>query len=172
MHPFASLATMVDNTCPRVLINLENVGDFAYDGRPNDIVLLGKCDDVVRDLCKELEWEDELLKIWEATASSVESAGGDIEASTETEEHVLNEVDRLAEDVQRALEISEKNDDNAVVSSGNDASPNPVPKEDDNADEPPRTGSNLISNEKTSPEVTDTSEDSVSATETKVIAET
>jgi NAD-dependent histone deacetylase SIR2 len=32
--------------------------------------LLGKCDDVVRDLCRELGWEAELDALWQATEAS------------------------------------------------------------------------------------------------------
>ncbi|CAA7262896.1 unnamed protein product [Cyclocybe aegerita] len=69
VHPFASLAQMVDKTCPRVLINLDHVGDFG--ARTDDVILLGKCDDVVRMLCKELGWEEELLALWNETEASV-----------------------------------------------------------------------------------------------------
>jgi NAD-dependent histone deacetylase SIR2 len=50
------------------LINLERVGDFG--SRSDDVVLLGKCDDVVRDLCRELGWEAELDALWQATEAS------------------------------------------------------------------------------------------------------
>jgi len=69
VHPFASLAGMVDHSCPRVLINLDHVGDFG--SRTDDVVLLGKCDDIIRDLCKELGWEDELARLWAETEDSV-----------------------------------------------------------------------------------------------------
>src|SRR5580698_2128990 len=71
VHPFASLVNMVPNDCPRVLINLDRVGNFRD---PNDIVCLGNCDDIVKDLCKKLGWEDELIKEWETTAESLETA--------------------------------------------------------------------------------------------------
>jgi len=69
VHPFASLAGMVDDSCPRVLINLDQVGDFGT--RSDDIILLGKCDDIVRDLCKELGWEEDLVELWNKTETTV-----------------------------------------------------------------------------------------------------
>ncbi|KIM40877.1 hypothetical protein M413DRAFT_445656 [Hebeloma cylindrosporum] len=69
VQPFASLAEMVDDSCPRVLINLDHVGDFG--SRSDDVVLLGKCDDIVTKLCNELGWEDELLRLWDETEASV-----------------------------------------------------------------------------------------------------
>jgi NAD-dependent histone deacetylase SIR2 len=69
VHPFASLAGMVKESCPRVLINLDHVGDFG--SRADDVILLGKCDEIVTELCKELTWEKELLRLWEQTEASV-----------------------------------------------------------------------------------------------------
>ncbi|KAF8810218.1 NAD-dependent deacetylase sirtuin-2 [Phlegmacium glaucopus] len=69
VRPFASLAGMVGDSCPRVLINLDHVGDFG--SRADDVILLGKCDETVRELCKELGWENELLRLWEETEASV-----------------------------------------------------------------------------------------------------
>lgn len=69
VQPFASLAERVDESCPRVLINLDHVGSFG--SRSDDVALLGKCDEVVKDLCKELGWEDELNKLWDETEASV-----------------------------------------------------------------------------------------------------
>lgn len=70
VHPFASLAQMPKRTCPRVLINIDRVSDFGR--RPGDVVLLGKCDDTIVALAKELGWYEELLALWEETANSVE----------------------------------------------------------------------------------------------------
>jgi len=69
VHPFASLAGMVRQSCPRVLINLDHVGDFG--SRADDVILLGKCDEIVTELCRELGWEMELLGLWEKTKASV-----------------------------------------------------------------------------------------------------
>ncbi len=65
VHPFASLAGLAEPLCPRVLINLEKVGDLGH--RPDDVLLLGKCDEVVKDLCRELGWEEELMNLWAET---------------------------------------------------------------------------------------------------------
>ena len=69
VQPFASLAEMVNESCPRVLINLDLVGDFG--SRADDVILLGKCDEIVTELSKELGWERELLRLWEQTEASV-----------------------------------------------------------------------------------------------------
>lgn len=73
VHPFAALVNMVKGQCPRVLINLDKVGGIG-SGK-NDLVLLGKCDDIIRDLARELGWEDELDKEWAGTAASLDTDG-------------------------------------------------------------------------------------------------
>ena len=83
VQPFASLAERVDDSCPRVLINLDHVGSFG--SRSDDVALLGKCDEVVRDLCKELGWEDVLNKLWDETKASVITGEGPA-PKTESEE--------------------------------------------------------------------------------------
>ncbi|KAF9524270.1 DHS-like NAD/FAD-binding domain-containing protein [Crepidotus variabilis] len=69
VHPFASLTGMVDESCPRVLINMERVGDFG--SRTDDVILLGKCDEIVLELCQSLDWEKDLNRLWELTKASV-----------------------------------------------------------------------------------------------------
>lgn len=64
------LADLVEANCPRVLVNLERVGSFS--DRPDDVLLLGKCDEMVKALCRELGWEAELEELWKATEDTVE----------------------------------------------------------------------------------------------------
>lgn len=92
VQPFASLASRVPPHCPRVLINRELVGDFT--SRPDDVVCLGQCDDVVRTLCKELGWEEDLDGAWKATEGSVVDFG---EEQLDTEE---TEQERLEKEVE------------------------------------------------------------------------
>lgn len=66
IQPFAKLASMAPETCPRVLINLDFAGDIGT--RADDVLLLGKCDGIVRDLCRELGWADALEREWAKTA--------------------------------------------------------------------------------------------------------
>ncbi|PIL22456.1 hypothetical protein GSI_15144 [Ganoderma sinense ZZ0214-1] len=65
IQPFAKLASMAPETCPRVLINLDFAGDIGM--RADDVLLLGKCDGIVRDLCLELGWADALEREWAKT---------------------------------------------------------------------------------------------------------
>ncbi|KAI0333672.1 NAD-dependent deacetylase sirtuin-2 [Cubamyces sp. BRFM 1775] len=141
VQPFASLTTLVPEGCPRVLINMDPAGDIGT--RPDDVVLLGRCDEIVRNICRELGWEKELNREWakteimkpldalaEATLEAREEraapvadlaevapplepaaeAGGVVPTVTEAEiedARVEAEVERLTEQVEKALEISE-----------------------------------------------------------------
>ncbi|TBU62223.1 DHS-like NAD/FAD-binding domain-containing protein [Dichomitus squalens] len=66
IQPFARLASMAPDACPRVLINLDFAGDIGT--RADDVLLLGKCDATVRELCRALGWEDALEREWAKTA--------------------------------------------------------------------------------------------------------
>ncbi|KAI9573677.1 DHS-like NAD/FAD-binding domain-containing protein [Boletus coccyginus] len=99
VHPFASLVDLVPGDCPRVLINLDKVGNF---NKRDDIVLLGKCDDIVRELCRELGWREELESTWARTADSVEAD----DKVSETKVKVGEGLDRITRDIEKSLVIS------------------------------------------------------------------
>lgn len=88
----------------RVLINLEKVGDFGH--RPDDIICLGRCDEIIRELARELGWEEELLEAWESTAGSVELDKE--KAAIKEKEQLQTEVDKLASKVESSLTLTEK----------------------------------------------------------------
>lgn len=97
---------MPDSTCPRVLINLERVGDIGR--RRNDLVLLGKCDEVVSLLCKKLGWEEELLKLWEETESVVMAKNDKSSDKESTAELGIEaEVEALTSAVEQSLALSD-----------------------------------------------------------------
>ncbi|KZO92087.1 NAD-dependent deacetylase sirtuin-2 [Calocera viscosa TUFC12733] len=91
--PFAGICRLAPESCPRVLINLDPVGDIG--SRPDDVLALGDCDTVVRDLCRELGWLEELEKLWEETAG----LGGKVDEQEEIEE--------ITRDIEEKLKISE-----------------------------------------------------------------
>ncbi|KZP08670.1 hypothetical protein FIBSPDRAFT_255541 [Athelia psychrophila] len=108
------MLTLVDTS---VLINRDRVGDFGH--RVDDIVLLGKCDDIVRELAKELGWADELEEAWAATADSVESkepkaeeaASGSGKAegkgkADQVQEQLQAEVDKMTNRLEKSLAVS------------------------------------------------------------------
>ena len=111
VHPFASLAGRVDESCPRVLINIERVGDFGH--RKRDVVLLGKCDEIIKELCAKLGWEEELEKAWAETAEGaiVERTNEEQkskEQSGDEDEKDLKEVGFLTAAIEARLDLQEK----------------------------------------------------------------
>ncbi len=118
VHPFASLINMVGGQCPRVLINLDKVGGIG-SGK-NDMVLLGKCDDIIRDLARELGWEDELEKEWARTAASLDADKATPTTATEKKgrtdgAELALEIEKIVEKVESTLSISEKDKPSATV---------------------------------------------------------
>lgn len=67
--PVSTIPAKVPPTCRRVLLNRELVGDFEFvdngDGdssyETRDIFQAGDCDEIVQEICRELNWENELL---------------------------------------------------------------------------------------------------------------
>lgn len=114
VHPFASLANLVPELCPRVLINIERVGDFGR--RADDVVLLGKCDDVVKDLCQELGWQKELGRLWKETEETTKPPRADPQFGDDDEEEaddlynaekLKDEVDEITSRIGEALALDE-----------------------------------------------------------------
>jgi len=62
VHPFASLPNFTLPSIPRVLLNKACVDGFS---RPNDVSVLGDCDDSIWQLCQNLGWDEELRKLHE-----------------------------------------------------------------------------------------------------------
>lgn len=62
VHPMASLPSLATHGVPRVLINKEKSGDLG--SRPEDILLLGDCDQTVRLLADALGSREELEDLW------------------------------------------------------------------------------------------------------------
>jgi len=64
VSPFCNLVSMVDSDIPRLLINLEPVGttllDYKMKSNRRDIALLGDIDTVLREVTKELGWNEDI----------------------------------------------------------------------------------------------------------------
>lgn len=131
VQPFASLTYFVPRSCPRVLINLEQAGDLG--SRNDDVLLLGKCDDIVKKLAKELGWLKELKAAWAETRSCLDNPPPADEESEEESEDKAPEADetlrreiawltesvdatlKLADDLKERVEKMTKDDAAEVV---------------------------------------------------------
>jgi len=110
VHPFASLALYPR---PRALINLDRVGNFGTRKRDDEkeFLLLGQCDEIVKELCRELGWEEELMKLWEETKDSVEVAIDEKETEQKEKDEkkelqaAQDEVEKLAEKLGKQMAL-------------------------------------------------------------------
>ncbi|KAI1092983.1 NAD-dependent deacetylase sirtuin-2 [Rostrohypoxylon terebratum] len=102
VHPFAGLPRNARERVPRVLFNLERVGDLGT--RADDVLVLSDCDSGVRKLADELGWREELEAAWRKLVGDKEA---DRQLSkTAKEEAIRDELDQLVGDVEDKLAIS------------------------------------------------------------------
>lgn len=113
VQPFASLPSLCPEGTPRLLINKERVGGLG--GRPDDVLLLGDCDEGVRKLARACGWADELEAIWARTAApagEVEKSADAAKAEPKSREEGLDdEVDKLTKEIEQTLDLSKRHAD-------------------------------------------------------------
>ncbi|KAK9240833.1 DHS-like NAD/FAD-binding domain-containing protein [Lipomyces kononenkoae] len=113
VHPFASLPLQV--SCPRILFNLESVGDFGR--RKSDVIVLGPCDEGVHKLAEKCEWDKQLDELWSKTAIVKNVEEEELEAA-KTQKEVLECINKAAEeDLKSVVEEKQEasvNGDNAA----------------------------------------------------------
>ncbi|KZV92271.1 NAD-dependent deacetylase sirtuin-2 [Exidia glandulosa HHB12029] len=95
VHPFASLADMVD--CPRVLLNMDPAGDIGSE--PDDVLVLAKCDDAVRRIAAGMGWLEELEAEWAKTELKKAGNTGD----NGSDAALQKEVDKITANVEKVL---------------------------------------------------------------------
>ncbi|KAL4885352.1 DHS-like NAD/FAD-binding domain-containing protein [Aspergillus karnatakaensis] len=105
VQPFASLPSFVADGVPRVLINRERVGGLG--SRPDDVLILGDCDDGVRKFARALGWEEELERLWEEANPNKKSREEELAPPQTREERLESEISRLTAEVDKTLEISD-----------------------------------------------------------------
>lgn len=106
VQPFASLPSMTATGTPRVLINKERVGGLG--SQPDDVLLMGDCDEGVRRLAKACGWLDELEQLWAKTAKDVSDGlerprDGPVK---DKDEALEDEIDKLTREVDETLNLS------------------------------------------------------------------
>ncbi|KAJ9664877.1 Sir2 histone deacetylase Hst2 [Coniosporium apollinis] len=103
VQPFASLPGFCTEGTPRVLINKERAGSLG--SRADDVLLLGDCDECVRDLARACGWLEELEALWAKTAKEGKKDEKQ-EPEKSKDEAVEDEVDKLTKEVEQTLKLS------------------------------------------------------------------
>ena len=73
--------------------------------RPDDVIILGRCDEMVRRLCRLLGWEQELDVLWDSTKNSLDPEDQRAEA---TPTDLEAEVQKLTDEVEQSLKLASK----------------------------------------------------------------
>ena len=104
VQPFSMLPTLAQN-CPRLLINLDPVGDFGT--RSDDVLLLSECDVAVKKLCELLGWTRDLERLIEETKAKGLGAGigsGEVGGKKDDAELLA---EHLAEETGKKLKLDD-----------------------------------------------------------------
>lgn len=104
VYPFAGLPEMARDDKPRVLFNMERVGNLG--GRADDVIQLGSIDDGIRELADELGWRDELEQLWREVVGD-EEAERQLRSQKKHDEEVEEEVQKLTEGIEAALNFDD-----------------------------------------------------------------
>lgn len=133
VYPFASLPEMVPRDKPRVLFNMERVGEMGT--RPDDVLVLGECDDGIRKLADALGWREELEELWKSIVGPKEAARQK-STSKKHEEEIEEEVAKLTAGVEAALKLEETSETEAKTA---DATQDTQEKAEEKEDEKDKT---------------------------------
>lgn len=145
VQPFASLPSFVSEDTPRLLINLERVGGLG--SRPDDVLLIGDCDEGVRKLADALGWREELESMWEKTDPDKGKRKPE-EPPKSRQEKLDEEIEKLTKDVDASLKINNetsarlKQEVEAEKSPPTSVEPTRQPKSDSNILEIPEKTTN------------------------------
>lgn len=105
VQPFASLPLFVREETPRVLINMERVGGIG--SRPDDVVLLGDCDEGVRQLAEALGWQDELEELWASTNPEPKERQKQRQKPKDKQSEFEDKMNELTKNVDKTLKLSD-----------------------------------------------------------------
>lgn len=101
VYPFAALPQRVQENTPRLLMNMEKVGEIG--SRREDVVWLGECDDGVMELAKGLGWWEEMEAIWKEARGNV-----DLDERVLNDDTLEDEVNRLTKQVADVLNVADE----------------------------------------------------------------
>lgn len=112
--PFSQLPGLAAEGVPRLLFNLDRVGDLG--SRPDDVCVLGDCDTGVRKLADALGWRKELEELWRDAAGKENEEALLVQQEAEKakmskDELLEAEIDKLTGEVDKTLQVSSDHQD-------------------------------------------------------------
>ncbi|OJJ33303.1 hypothetical protein ASPWEDRAFT_116288 [Aspergillus wentii DTO 134E9] len=105
VHPAARLPGRAAEGVPRVLINLDKAGDIGK--RPDDMFILGKCDEGVQKLADALGWREELETLWKEISTKEDEqvdVSKELDAAIEQLSNVMKESRQVSTGHKKMLE--------------------------------------------------------------------
>ena len=105
VQPFASLPGFCSRETPRLLINMERVGDLG--SRLDDVLLLEDCDTGVRRLATAMAWQDELEALWASIKPELAKPNVTENGPETAEESLESKVDALTAQIDASLKVSD-----------------------------------------------------------------
>ncbi|KAL8707476.1 MAG: hypothetical protein Q9220_007508 [cf. Caloplaca sp. 1 TL-2023] len=104
VQPFASLPGCCSEGVPRLLLNLERVGGLG--SRPDDVLLLGDCDEGVRKLARALGWLEELEALAKTQDPKQNHNGKPANSRTLLDSTLDDEIAKITKEVENSLHLS------------------------------------------------------------------
>jgi NAD-dependent histone deacetylase SIR2 len=101
VFPFSMLPETCSEKTVRLLINKEPTGGIG--SRLDDVIVLGGCDQGVRDLAEELGWLEELEHLWTSIGGC-----GRREMAAEENLTIDDQIGRLTKEVEQGLNVADQ----------------------------------------------------------------
>lgn len=115
--PFSQLPGLTSEGVPRLLINMEAVGDLG--SRRDDVLELGDCDTGVRKLAEACGWLDELEEMWDENGRKfgIEPGSKAEKVEKSKDEMLEDEIRKITQEVEDTLNITQKHTDKVMGTS-------------------------------------------------------
>jgi len=102
VYPFAALPGYTYPSVPRVLLNKEPVENF---DRPNDVFILGDCDESLMTLCQKLGWDKELSELHKKIGGFGADKDGKTDEGETSKPTVEDTVEQLTKELAEELKL-------------------------------------------------------------------
>lgn len=120
VYPFASLPSEVSTKCIRLLLNKEVVGDFRYQDRKSDILLLTDCDEGAEHIADAFGWREELENLIASERTKFTKVNEEKADAAENARNVATLVEEAERDTLSKSPTLSKEEDNDATNNEKD----------------------------------------------------